>query len=256
MQTQLHLLSLNIAHGMLADKLFPYLQSKQGTTDVFCIQEVSDSILPALNQLMESAGYDGYFAEKKTDQKNVYYGLATYVSRKHTVLSTHTIMQYNNGPGLALYCVIQGALGRSIAVTNVHGAPQPGDKVDTPDRIFQSESVIQHLRSENIYSIVMGDFNLMPDTQSIAMFEANGYHNLIEEYAIETTRNHITWDKYPSHMKQLHADYAFLSPDTSIDYDFVVEQDIVSDHLPLQLTVTTATPSQQTTYALESIGAE
>jgi len=85
--------------------------------------------------------------------------------------------------------------------------------------------------------IVIGDFNLLPDTESIKKFEVYGYQNLIEDFAIKSTRNRIAWEQFknePGFVKQHYADYCFVSKDVKVK-KFTVPNIEVSDHLPLIL---------------------
>jgi endonuclease/exonuclease/phosphatase family metal-dependent hydrolase len=76
--------------------------------------------------------------------------------------------------------------------------------------------------------ILMGDFNLLPDTESIKIIEAAGLRNLIKEFGITETRTEL-------YKKKLRfADYAFVSPEIKVK-DFKVLPDVVSDHSPQYL---------------------
>jgi endonuclease/exonuclease/phosphatase family metal-dependent hydrolase len=79
--------------------------------------------------------------------------------------------------------------------------------------------------------IIGGDLNLMPDTESVRMFAANGYRDLIAEFKIPTTRNRLVWDKFPD-SKQYYSDYVFVSPEVKVR-EFSVPNNEISDHLPL-----------------------
>jgi endonuclease/exonuclease/phosphatase family metal-dependent hydrolase len=71
-----------------------------------------------------------------------------------------------------------------------------------------------------------GDFNLPPNTKSLAMFEEFGLRNLISEYKINSTRTSF----YTKEEK--FADYIFVSNGIKVN-DFSVLPDEVSDHAPL-----------------------
>jgi endonuclease/exonuclease/phosphatase family metal-dependent hydrolase len=79
--------------------------------------------------------------------------------------------------------------------------------------------------------IIVGDLNLVPDTQSIQLIEAAGYRNLITEYAIVDTRTFF-YRKAPR-----LADYVFVSRAVRVEA-FHVDQTPVSDHAALILSVT------------------
>lgn len=74
----------------------------------------------------------------------------------------------------------------------------------------------------------MGDFNLLPESESLKKFEEFGLRNLIKEYGITSTRSSL----YQKEEK--YADYAFVSKDIEVQ-EFAVLPDEVSDHLPLSL---------------------
>jgi len=125
--------------------------------------------------------------------------------------------------------------GTPLAICNFHGRSRPGDKLDTPERLSQSQGLIDCFRSLPLPLILGGDFNLDIHSTSISLLEKAGYKNLITEYAIRTTRNRIIWDKYPA-TPQLYSDYVFVSPDISVT-DFIVPENEISDHLPLILRI-------------------
>src|SRR3989338_5052371 len=76
--------------------------------------------------------------------------------------------------------------------------------------------------------VMSGDFNLLPDTQSIKKLEDFGLRNLIKEHNITSTRTSL----YPKAEK--FADYTLTSKKIIIE-DFKVLTDEVSDHSPLYL---------------------
>jgi endonuclease/exonuclease/phosphatase family metal-dependent hydrolase len=123
--------------------------------------------------------------------------------------------------------------GKKFTVFNFHGVAQPGNKLDTPQRIQNSKRLgliwDSLLDSEKI---LCGDFNLYPEIESIKILESRA-RNLIKEFNIQNTRNQVSWDKYPeSHQK--FADFTFVSPDLKVK-SFEVPYNEVSDHLPMIL---------------------
>ena len=100
-----------------------------------------------------------------------------------------------------------------------------------------SKSVGNFFDDKNGPKIIGGDFNLMPDTISVKMFEKWGYRNLIREFGIKSTRNRISWEQFkdqPGFVKQYFADYAFITKEIKVD-GFSVPDLEISDHLPLVL---------------------
>ncbi len=114
-----------------------------------------------------------------------------------------------------------------LTIVNIHGIAG-GEKKDTPERLVQSLNVLQFLSTLDHPYLLCGDFNLAPETQSIAMFENAGMANLIKQYGITSTRSQFY--KKP----QRYADYAFASPTLHVT-SFSVLPDEISDHLALQI---------------------
>lgn len=236
------ILSLNAWHGQLQDDLITYITAKKATTAVFCFQEADGSISPALDTLL-LPDYASYYTSKQSGEAS--YGLATYIRRDIAVTRTQSLLIDTPDTGVALVSTLQVTPKTQLTVVNVHGQPWPGHKLDTPGRLQQSQEIIDFTESIDGPCVVMGDFNLQPETQSVSVFADNGYRNLIEEFEIPTTRNEAAWSRFPDN-KQLYADYAFARTDDSLELDFAVEDIIVSDHLPLILNISqniSTTPS-------------
>ncbi len=169
----------------------------------------------------------------KSAGKNDDFPQATYVRAGLTVRSSRLLLEGVLHAGVALYTEVVSSSG-VYHLCNVHGVAQPGAKRDTPGRITQSRVIIDHLRDLKGKKIIGGDFNLLPDTKSIRIFEESGYADLIAQHGITTTRNRLAWDLYPSEDRQYHSDYVFTGSGVGIR-NFVVPENEVSDHLPLIL---------------------
>jgi hypothetical protein len=154
---------------------------------------------------------------------------STYVKNEYKILKSEAFLGTDPYIGLGLYSQIQ-ANNKIINIANIHGVARPGDKLDNPKRLEQSKMIIDHMAEVEGLKLIGGDFNLDKNTESVKMFEKNGYRNLIEEYEIDMTRNHLSWDLHPH--KQLWADYLFVSPEIKVK-SFEVPKNEVSDHLPL-----------------------
>ena len=120
--------------------------------------------------------------------------------------------------------------GKEITVINFHGLWNGKGKTDTEDRLNQSKNIIKFIKSLKGKIVLCGDFNLLPDTQSIKLFESAGLINLIKEHGIKSTRTSL----YTKAEK--FADYVFVTPDIKVK-DFKVLPDEVSDHTALLLTI-------------------
>ena len=229
----LTILSLNAWRGTLRDELVAYITDKKDVVDIFCFQEANSEARVAFDELLLS-GFTAHYATKNIGDEH--YAQATYVRRGISVVRTASIFEDSQDNGLALINTLQVMPDLQLTIVNVHGEPRPGDKLDTPSRLQQSRGIIDALQQIANPRVIIGDFNLDPETESVGMFAAHGYRNLISEFEIPTTRNEAAWERFPE-SKQLYADYAFTHTDRSYDLDFSVEDNLVSDHLPLILTL-------------------
>lgn len=118
--------------------------------------------------------------------------------------------------------------GKELQIINVHGIWNK-DKVGDDRTIKQSEFILSKARKD-IPVIIVGDFNLLPDTDSILLLDKE-LHNLIKEYNIKTTRP--TFDDGLD-TGDLVCDYIFVNDLVKVN-DFKVDTSAVSDHLPLLL---------------------
>jgi endonuclease/exonuclease/phosphatase family metal-dependent hydrolase len=113
---------------------------------------------------------------------------------------------------------------------NFHGIWNGKGKGDSDDRIMQSKNIIDFTKSLNHDFVLVGDFNLLPDTESIKLFEDTGLKNLIKEYGITSTRTSFYTKPIP------YADYAFVTKGIKIK-EFKVLPEEVSDHAALCLEI-------------------
>jgi endonuclease/exonuclease/phosphatase family metal-dependent hydrolase len=132
-----------------------------------------------------------------------------------------------NDHGRALQIANIDIAGKIIQIANIHGT-YTKDKKDTERTMKQSEFVLEKMKINKLPAIILGDFNLLPDTRSIALVN-NEYKNLIDIFKIKQTRS----DK----------DSEFTSKRNVIDYVFAdhafdlknlkIEENQISDHYPL-----------------------
>lgn len=125
-----------------------------------------------------------------------------------------------------LVAIISLPNGKKIKIIDVHGIwnlTRMGDN----RTVAQSEFIIAELLKDKMPTIVAGDFNLVPESQSIKMLKQY-LTNLSVEYKLETTRPESD-DK-----KHMVVDYIFVTNDIKVK-DFMTIDTDVSDHLPLVL---------------------
>ena len=118
--------------------------------------------------------------------------------------------------------------GKKLQIINVHGIWSK-DKLGDKRTIAQSEEILSHVRYD-IPSIIVGDFNLLPNTESIQKINKKMI-NLIEKYEIKSTRP-IFDDGLDK--GDLVCDYIFVNNKVKIN-SFKVLNNNVSDHFPLIL---------------------
>lgn len=254
----MRIISLNIWGGRAGkDKLLEFFKIHADTTDIFCLQEVWSAPYEHLN---------GHFAgglKIDHDQIMVYglqeisevlqnhvqffrphfldnYGLLMFVSKNLLVEEEGEVFVYKQKghvPGGDVgnharniqYVTIKTSNG-SITIINFHGLWNGKGKTDSEDRIQQSKNILEFTNKLKGEYVLCGDFNLLPDTESIKMFEVGGLKNLIKEYEISSTRTSF----YTKPEK--HADYMFVTKGIKVK-EFKVLPDEVSDHAPLLIEV-------------------
>lgn len=274
---------LNIWAGKVYEPLMKYLRDESRDTDFFCLQEVFDSplartvswggradILSHLQNALPdfishyAVAVKNYDGDEYTDFE-LSHGDAIF-SKKDITIASHgdffisgEEMPLQGGPKIfphKLQYVRFEKDGVLYTLANVHGIAFPGSKLDTSDRLAQSQKIADFLKDEQREKILGGDFNLMPDTESIRMIEragpvrgktpaasaaplvrasnGAGMRNLIKEYGITDTRGAIAHERYPTSDRQYFADYAFVASGIRV-INFTVPQVEISDHLPLIL---------------------
>ncbi len=255
------ILSLNIWGGRQGDLFFNYIKEYSKTTDVFVFQEVFSSpektavfnnarinLFQELKDILTDfkaffiPTYEGWVDMDKVDFK-VNSGQAIFVKKSIKVLSngseyifgnakTEIHENFQNEPKTLQYVNLEFQ-SRNYLVINIHGLWYPGTKVDTSARLEQSKKILEFAGRFQSSKIIVGDFNLFPDTESIKMFDRD-YKNLIQEYIITNTRNEVSWKNNDN--IQHFADFAFVSRDVQV-VSFEVPYNLVSDHLPMILQI-------------------
>lgn len=205
-----------------------FIAEQSPVTDIFCFQEVYVPARVTFEHWLP--GFHYFYAEKNIDRSNDEFWQATYVKDHLKVRVSETVLDDIPHTGLGLSVEIESDR-ENLLVCNVHGAAFPGEKLDTPEREEQSRTVIDFLSSFRGPKIIGGDFNLLPDTESVRVFEQCGYVDLIKEFGIITTRNRLAWENYPGH-ELYYSDYVFVSPEVKVR-NFSVPNNEISDHLPL-----------------------
>jgi len=221
---------LNTWNGKMKDGITGFIKSHLADTDVFCFQEVYPDMRRFCHELLSD--YNETHAYKDLGNEDDF-PQGTYV-RKNIKEVSEIIFEGQMDVGLGIGTEINYD-GQTIRICNFHGRAFPGDKLDTPHRLKQSQGLINFYKNRGGLKIIGGDFNMLPETKSMRMFGENGYRDLIHEFGIKATRNRLAWEKFPDN-PQYFSDFVFLSRDVKLK-SFSVPDVEISDHLPLILEI-------------------
>ena len=252
------LISLNLWGGRVYNKLLPFLKEMAKEIDIFCFQEVLAKDHYISHEAAElKKRHSGVELEEVPDLyselKSTLIGFESFLAsplgsggerqaiffKQHVLINENGIYPTVSKPFevkleneiFSLSSAIQYVkIKPNLTIMNIHGLWQGGGKEDTPERMYQSQRIVEFLSATNGKKVLVGDFNLLPDTRSIRAIEDAGMLNLIRINNIQSTRSSF----YARASKGKFADYAFVSKDVKVE-EFRVLQDEISDHLPLYL---------------------
>lgn len=256
------LISLNTWCGKFFNPLIEFIKQHSKDVDIFCFQEMQDTnsnvkqykniranllseiknILPEF-QVFYFPTINGFNDNADPVDFNSTYGQATFIknivkisSKENYFISKkedHQILKkdFSNLPTPLQY-VSFNFNGKIFTVFNFHGTPFPGDKLDTNKRLMETRKVKEIVRSKSGAKILVGDFNLLPQTQSIKIFGSD-LRNLIKEFKIQRTRSKLS-PFFGRKDFQKFADYIFVSNDVNVK-SFEIPRIEISDHLPMIL---------------------
>ncbi len=116
--------------------------------------------------------------------------------------------------------------GQILTVINTHFS----EKDDQDEiRTTQASAILSTWNNAEA-TIIMGDFNALPDSQAIALFLEAGLIDISREIGQQPTFTY--YSAKPDHQ----IDYIFVTPDLRYS-DFVIRSTMASDHLPLAVTI-------------------
>jgi endonuclease/exonuclease/phosphatase family metal-dependent hydrolase len=181
--------------------------------------------------------YDG---QSRTYRRQEF-GLATFVDERTPVLASdarfvhgsfveHDEWPIADRPRVAQAVrVIDSAAERPVTVVHLHGLRDPQGKRDGPARLAQAESVaslVCETRAPEDLTVVCGDLNVLPDSETFSILGAIGLVDLVGTTDTRTSR-------YPKLIR--HASYLLVSdPDAVKTFEVLVSPE-VSDHRALVL---------------------
>ncbi|MBB1248165.1 endonuclease/exonuclease/phosphatase family protein [Rhizobium sp. G21] len=170
-----------------------------------------------------------------------FWGLATFVRTSFTVIgqaqgfvhgdfSPHGYGDHprpRNAHAVRLY---DAALDRTVSIAHMHGLRDLRGKMDTPERLAQAQRFLalsDQVSDADDIRVLCGDFNVEPDSETLALMREQGFTELVTRHASQGTRTSLY--QKPGRF----ADYLLVDqPEKVLDFD-VVRHPEVSDHCPL-----------------------
>ncbi|MBW8482315.1 endonuclease/exonuclease/phosphatase family protein [Actinomadura sp. PM05-2] len=125
--------------------------------------------------------------------------------------------------------VFDGDAERFVTVVNLHGLRDPRGKGDTPARRAQAErlaALVDGARGDGDLTVVCGDLNLLPDSETFAILGKIGLTDLVGTADTRTSR-------YPKPLR--HASYLLVSDPGAVARFEIAASPEVSDHRALVL---------------------
>lgn len=246
------LITLNIWGGHVLKPLLDFVAQHQ-EVDIFCLQEVyhnaadkfsTDNKEASLNILSEMHTllplHLHFFKPVIGKVSGNAYGICMFVKKSIEIINEGDIVIHHNpdypshapsrhGPRHSrnLQWIECREKNKTYTIMNIHGLWNGQGKSDTPERIAQSEKIRSFMDQISTPKIVCGDFNLQPETKSLAIIK-EGMTDLVQTHRVQSTRTSL----YSKRQEQPFADYVFTCPRISVNR-FQVLPDQVSDHAPL-----------------------
>jgi endonuclease/exonuclease/phosphatase family metal-dependent hydrolase len=171
------------------------------------------------------------------------FGLAVFVNRSLPVIGQmarfvhgsfidHEEWTISDRPRIAQGLrLVDRAGARQVTIVHVHGLRDPAGKHDTPARHAQASrlaSLVTSIREAGDLTILCGDFNLLPDSETFRGLRGIGLTDLVGSLDTRTTL-------YRKPLR--HANYLLISQPNDVVHFDVPAMPEVSDHRPLILDI-------------------
>ncbi len=248
---KIKILSLNLLEGGIYwNNITTFI--KRENPDVLCLQEVfnGDTKQPSNFQTITRLGtllplYRSYFSPAlfeiwphgQGDQGNAIFSRFPIMEKK--TISLHGVYKrlirpeeendFSHYPKI-LQRVTIPINDKNLHVFNVHGI-WGKDGRDTPERIRMSNNIVSEVKNKQL-ALLMGDFNIQPNTRTIAQIEKYMTNVFKGEFVTTFNMNHKTNPGYATAV----VDMFFASPDVVV-VSKSSPLDDVSDHRPLIVTI-------------------
>jgi len=249
------LISLNTWSGRALHPLMNFFRKYADQIDIFCLQEVRNSSQESVDSRHPGEYLYGQLFDKISKELKDFEGSFAYFDEDKDKMSLATFWRHNvslktvedfivHKPEIPketgsivfssrkLQYITIEYKGNEILVANYHGLWNNGPKTDTPERILQLKRIKKKLNEYEGPKIICGDFNLLPDTESMNILE-KGMDNLVKKYNIQSTRTPL-YRRYEDSNSPNFADYILISPEILVK-NFKVLPELASDHAALFL---------------------
>lgn len=169
------------------------------------------------------------------------FGLAIFVHERHTIVGqradfvhgdfvVHHEWAIADRPRLAQAVRVHDrSTGSTAAIVHLHGLRDPDGKTDTPARRDQAHrlaDLVTSFRRPDDLTVVCGDMNLLPDSETFQILASIGLTDLVGDAATRTTR-------YSKPIR--HANYLLVSETEAVARFDIPQAPEVSDHCALVL---------------------
>lgn len=167
------------------------------------------------------------------------FGLATFAAEHLTIVGLQTAFVHgafadhhewttDDRPRVALAVrVADRRYGRTVTVVQLHGLRDPAGKADTPARRAQAQrlaALVDSARQPGDLTIVCGDLNVQPDSETFAILKDLGLTDLVG--TADTRTSHYT-------KPVRHASYLLVSDPDAVRRFAILAEPEVSDHRAL-----------------------
>ena len=158
---------------------------------------------------------------KILEQNNQFYH-ATYTTHDWE----HTYFEKNDH-GRVMQNILLEIKHKKVQIINIHGI-WTKDKQGDERTQKQCQLIVEKALTKDYPVIIVGDFNLLPNSKSIELMN-NHFRNLVIENKIKSTKIIPNSNK-----SEVVLDYIFVNDKIKVN-DFKVFNNNISDHLPLML---------------------
>jgi len=261
---KIKLISLNVAlFETNNDKIKNFLKKEK--PDIVCLQEVTKKVqysslkdyisIDTINKATSKLPFSFYAPNttiqdfKKKDfhgrqnfdiRFNGFIEFGNYIKSQYKIIKGQNVFVQGNfsyitdwaswpkeDPKAVQVVDLEISSSKKIRILNYHGI-WSRDKQGTPITQNACQKIKKLARDVSYPSIICGDFNLFPHTDSMKILNDN-FVSLVDHYKIKTTRPS---SNEHHHLDRNVVDYIYVSPSINI-LNFHVIDSNVSDHLPL-----------------------